>query len=38
MILDKYSWDVVFGSLAVGCLICFVIVLTIVEPVDDPLV
>jgi len=38
MILDKYNWDVVFGALAVGCLICFAIVATIVEPVDDPLV
>lgn len=38
MILDKYNWDYVFGSLAIGCLICFVIVLSIVEPVDDPLV
>lgn len=38
MILDKYNWDVVFTSLAVGCLICFAIVTTIDEPVDDPLV
>ncbi len=38
MILDKYNWDVVFTSLAVGCLICFIIVTTIDEPVDDPLV
>lgn len=38
MILDKYNWDAVFGSLAVGCLVCCAIVLTIVEPVDDPLV
>lgn len=37
-ILDHYNWDVVFGALAVGCLICFCIVLTIIEPVDDPLV
>lgn len=38
MILDNFNWDYVFGALAVGCLICFVIVSTIVEPVDDPLV
>lgn len=38
MILDKFNWDYVFGALAVGCLICFVIVCTIIEPVDDPLV
>ena len=38
VILDKYNWDVVFGALAVGCLICFALVVTIVEPVDDPLV
>lgn len=38
MILDRFDWDVVFGSLAVGCLICFAIVCTIIDPVDDPLV
>jgi MFS transporter, ACS family, glucarate transporter len=38
MILDKYNWDMVFTALAVGCLICFALVTTIVEPVDDPLV
>ncbi len=38
MILDKFSWNVVFGALAAGCLICFAIVLTIEEPVDNPLV
>ena len=38
MILDNFNWDYVFGALAAGCLICFVIVSTIVEPVDDPLV
>jgi sugar phosphate permease len=37
-ILDHYDWDVVFTALAIGCLICFCIVLTIIEPVDDPLV
>lgn len=38
MILDKFSWDVVFASLAVGSIICTLIVLSIIEPVDDPLV
>lgn len=37
-ILDKYNWDVVFTALAAGCIICFLLVLTIDEPVDDPLV
>lgn len=37
MILDRYNWDVVFTALAAGCLICFALVVTIVEPVDDPL-
>lgn len=37
-ILDHYNWDVVFTALAVGCLICFCIVATLDEPVDDPLV
>ena len=36
MILDTYNWDMVFTSLAIGCVICFLVVLTIVEPVDDP--
>ena len=38
MILDNFNWDYVFGALSVGCLICFVIVCTIIEPVDDPLI
>jgi len=37
-LLDKYNWDVVFTCLAAGCLICFCIVTTLQEPVDDPLV
>lgn len=37
LILDKFSWDMVFLSLAVGSLICLIIVSTIVEPVEDPL-
>jgi sugar phosphate permease len=37
-ILDKYNWDMVFTALAVGCLICFTLVATIEEPVNDPLV
>lgn len=38
MILDKFNWDAVFATLAVGSFICLLIVSTIVEPVDDPLV
>ncbi|SMC32958.1 MFS transporter [Sporomusa malonica] len=37
-LLDKYNWDIVFTALAAGCLICFLLVSTIEEPVDDPLV
>lgn len=37
MILDKYNWDMVFAALAVGSIITLLIVLTIIEPVDDPL-
>lgn len=37
-LLDKYNWDMVFTALAVGSVICTLLVLTIVEPVDDPLV
>jgi MFS transporter, ACS family, glucarate transporter len=36
MLLDKYNWDIVFTTLAGGCIICFLIVLTLVEPVDEP--
>ena len=38
MILDKFSWNAVFATLAIGSLICLLIVSTIVEPVEDPLV
>ncbi len=34
MILDKYNWNAVFTTLAAGCIICFLLVLTIIEPVD----
>ena len=37
MILDNYNWDAVFASMAVGSIICLLIVSTIIEPVDDPL-
>jgi sugar phosphate permease len=37
MILDKYNWDMVFIVLAVGACICLALVLSIIEPVDDPL-
>lgn len=38
MILDKFNWDAVFAALAIGSFICLMIVSTIIEPVDDPLV
>ncbi|EIW19693.1 Sugar phosphate permease [Pelosinus fermentans] len=37
IILDKFSWNAVFVSMAVGSMICLLIVSTIVEPVEDPL-
>lgn len=37
-ILDKFNWDAVFMSLSIGSLICFMIVMSIIEPVEDPLV
>jgi len=37
IILDKFNWDAVFASMAVGSIICLLIVSTIIEPVDDPL-
>ncbi|HMM19968.1 MAG TPA: MFS transporter [Selenomonadales bacterium] len=37
MILDKFNWDAVFLSLAIGSFICLTVVSTIVEPVEDPL-
>lgn len=37
-LLDTYNWDMVFASLAVGSVICTLLVLTLVEPVEDPLV
>lgn len=36
MLLDKFSWDAVFMALAIGSFLCLAVVLTIVEPVDDP--
>jgi len=37
MILDAFNWDAVFLALAFGSLICLAVVLTIIEPVEDPL-
>lgn len=37
IILDKFNWDAVFMSLAIGSFICLAVVSTIIEPVDDPL-
>jgi sugar phosphate permease len=36
IILDSFSWNAVW--LAIGSLVCFAVVCTAVEPVDDPLV
>lgn len=38
MLLDSYDWNAVFASLSAACIICFLLVATIVEPVNDPLV
>jgi sugar phosphate permease len=37
MILDRFNWDMVFAVLAAGLLVCFLLVSTVVEPVNDPL-
>ena len=34
MILDKFNWDMVFASLAVGSFLCLLAVLSVVEPVE----
>jgi sugar phosphate permease len=34
MLLDNYGWDYVFSFMAIGSLLSFVILLTIVEPVE----
>ncbi|MDR3561762.1 MAG: MFS transporter, partial [Negativicutes bacterium] len=36
MILDAYSWDVVFMFLAACSALCVLVLLTITEPVEDP--
>lgn len=36
MILDKFNWDAVWMTLAAGSIICFLIISSVVEPVDDP--
>ena len=38
VILDYFSWDAVWLAIAIGSLICFAVVATAVEPVDDPLI
>lgn len=38
MLLDNYSWDAVWLFLAISCLLCLLVLFTIKEPVDDPLV
>ncbi len=37
MILDKFSWDAVFAAMAIGMVTCFLVISTIVEPVNDPI-
>ena len=36
MILDKFNWDAVWMTLAAGSIICFIIISSVIEPVDDP--
>jgi len=38
MLLDKFSWDAVWVFLAVCCLLCLLVLFTIKDPVDDPLI
>lgn len=38
MLLDSFNWDAVWLFLAICCLLCLVVLFTIKEPVDDPLV
>jgi sugar phosphate permease len=38
MLLDKYSWDAVWLFWAISCLLCLMVLVTIREPVDDPLI
>ena len=36
IILDKFNWDAVWLTLAVGSIICLIIISSVVEPVEDP--
>lgn len=38
IVLDHFSWDAVWLTIAAGSLLCLIIISTVVEPVDDPLV
>ena len=38
LLLDKFSWDAVWIYLSISCLLCLLVLFTIKEPVDDPLV
>lgn len=38
MIIDFFGWNAVWFTIAMGSLVCFLVVCTAVEPVDDPLV
>lgn len=37
MILDKFDWNMVFLALACGSFLCLLAVLSVIEPVDQPL-
>lgn len=38
IMLDHFSWNAVWIYLAVSCLLCLIVLFTIKEPVEDPLV
>ena len=38
MLLDSFNWDAVWLFLAICCLLCLIALVSIKEPVDDPLV
>jgi ACS family glucarate transporter-like MFS transporter len=38
MLLDRFNWNAVWLFLAISCTVCLLILFTIREPVDDPLV
>lgn len=38
VLLDHFTWNAVWLFLAISCMLCLILLLTIREPVDDPLV